>query len=146
MQPYLFAVTAQTNGHAVILRFFRKGFSIGEKCPLSVFDAVLVLYLTEVTLVTEYVLCNFCQVQVETDFLLIIQNKTNKNNPVREKTDWQTGRLTGWKRLEKAEQGRTRQGRTGHKAYNKRRRTNKEITKGENEEGNEGEQLEKINQ
>ncbi len=58
------------------------------------------------------------QLQKEIDFLLIIKNKTNKNNPVGEK---QTGRL------DKAGQGWTRQGRAGHKAYIKRRRTNTEL-------------------
>ncbi len=56
--------------------------------------------------------------------LIIIINKTNKNNPVGEK---QTG---------KAGQGRAGQGSTQHKRRPK---------KGANEEGNEGEQLGKMN-
>ncbi len=77
------------------------------------------------------------QLQKEMGFLLIIKNKTNKNNPVGEK---QTGRLdkagqgrTGQGRAGqgragqgragqgRAGQGRAGQGRAGHKAYIKRR-------------------------
>ncbi len=40
--------------------------------------------------------------------LLIIKNKTNKNNPIGEKN-----RLAGWTRLDRAGQGRAGQGRAG---------------------------------
>ncbi len=74
-------------------------------------------------------------------FLLIIKNKTNKSNPVGEKTDWQAG------------QGRTRQDTAGQDTRHTsnddeptRNCKHKEIIKGANEESNEGEQLGKINQ
>ncbi len=79
--------------------------------------------------------------------------QTNKNYPVGEKTDWQTG-WTGHKAGLDTRQDWT-QGRTGHKAYNNeptygneptRNCKHKEIIKGANEEGNKGEQLGKINQ
>ncbi len=71
--------------------------------------------------------------QEETGFLLI--NKTNKNNPVGEK---QTGKKD----------------KAGHKTYDNPTYGNeptrnckyKEIIKGANDEGDEGEQLGKINQ
>ncbi len=96
--------------------------------------------------------------------------QTNKNYPVGEKTDWQTGwtgHKAGLDTRQDWTQGRTghkagldtrqdwTQGRTGHKAYNNeptygneptRNCKHKEIIKGANEEGNEGEQLGKINQ
>ncbi len=67
-------------------------------------------------------------------FLLMIINKTNKNNSIGEK---QTGKQA---RLDKARQGRT-QGihSIQHKMANQHQTCkHKEILKGENEEGNEG--------
>ncbi len=109
--------------------------------------------------------------QKEIGFLLIIKNKTNKNNPVGEKTDWQAGQdRTGQDRTgqDRTGQDRTGQDRTGQDRTGQDRtgqvRTgqvtrhtsnddeptqnckHKEIIKGANEEGNEGEQLGKINQ
>ncbi len=67
--------------------------------------------------------------------LLIIKNKTNKNNPIGEKTDWQAG------------QGRAQD--IDDPTYGNEPSRNckhKEILKGANEEGNEGKQLGTINQ
>ncbi len=74
-------------------------------------------------------------------FLLIIQNKINKNNPVGER---QAGRQDkAGTRLDKAGQD-TRH--TSNDDEPTRNRKHKEIIKGANDEGNEGEQLGKINQ
>ncbi len=84
----------------------------------------------------------------KTGFLLLIINKTNKNNPVGKK---QTGK-TGQGRAQGT--GHRAQG-TGHRAHvgkptygNEPTRNckHKEIIKGANEKGNEGEQLGKMYQ
>ncbi len=81
------------------------------------------------------------QLQKEIGFLLIIKNKTNKNNPVGEKTDCQAGQV--WTRLDRAGQDTRHTSNDDEPTQNCK---HKEIIKGANEEGNEGKQLGKINQ